>query len=137
MPEAMRNPDKKINSNIFSVEQSLKNKTEDKAASFAPNPYEESFYSEFCFISLVMGFFGLLLPLFSTLAIILGIGGLMQTHREKMKGRWMAVSGITLGFLGIILVIAAIILGINFLEDYLLRFGGLETLLGNAGNVVK
>ena len=98
------------------------------------NPYEERFHSEFSFISVVLGVFGLLLPLFSTLAIIFGIGGLMQTHREHMKGRWMAVTGIILGFLGIILVLVAILLGVEFLQTYLLRFGGIETLMGKAGN---
>lgn len=94
------------------------------------NPYEEKFHSEFSFLSLVLGIFGLILPLCSTLAIIFGIAGLMQTHREHMKGRWMAISGIILGFLGIILLLVAIIVGIEFLQSYLLEFGGLETLLG-------
>ena len=98
-----------------------------------PNVYEEKFHSEFSFISLVLGVFGLILPLFSTLAIIFGIGGLMQTHREHMKGKWMAVVGIILGFLGIILIIVAIIFGIDFLENYLIRFGGIESLMGKAG----
>ncbi|MBU0470157.1 MAG: DUF4190 domain-containing protein [Nanoarchaeota archaeon] len=99
-----------------------------------PNPYEEKFHSEFCFMSLVLGIFGLVLPLFSTLAIIFGIGGLMQTHRENMKGRGMAITGISLGFAGIILILLAIIFGIGFLENYFLKFGGLETLMGNWGN---
>ena len=98
-----------------------------------PNVYEEKFHSVFSFISLVLGVFGLILPLFSTLAIIFGIGGLMQTHREHMKGKWMAVVGIILGFLGIILIIVAIIFGIDFLENYLIRFGGIESLMGKAG----
>jgi hypothetical protein len=100
------------------------------------NPYEEKFHSEFSFVALILGIFGLLLPLFSTLAVIFGIGGLMQTHREHMKGRWMAVTGIILGFLGIILVLVAILFGIEFLQTYLLRFGGLETLIGKASNYV-
>ncbi len=99
----------------------------------APNPYEEKFHSEFCFMSLVMGIFGLILPLFSTLAIIFGIAGLMQTHRERMKGKWMAVAGISLGFLGILLILAAIIFGIQVLEEYMLKFGSLETLIGALG----
>ena len=98
------------------------------------NPYEEKFHSEFSFVSLVLGIFGLILPLFSTLAVIFGIGGLMQTHREHMKGRWMAVTGIILGFLGVILVLVAILFGIEFLQTYLLKFGGLETLIGKASN---
>ena len=95
-----------------------------------PNPYEEKFHSEFSFISLVLGIFGLLLPLFSTIAIIFGIGGLMQTNREHMKGKWMAVTGISLGFLGILLIIIAITFGIDFLESYMMKFGSLETLIG-------
>jgi hypothetical protein len=104
---------------------------------FKPNPYEEMFHSEFCFMSLVLGFFGLVLPLFSVLAIIFGIGGLMQTHREHMKGKWMAIVGIILGFLGIIIIIVAIVFGISFLENYFLRFGGIETLTGAAHNYVN
>ncbi len=107
-----------------------------QAQQIGPNPYEEKFHSEFSFISLILGVFGLLLPLFSPLAIIFGVGGLMQTHREHMKGKWMAVTGIVLGFFGIILIVVAIIFGIGFLENYLLRFGGLETLLGEAGKIV-
>lgn len=95
-----------------------------------PNPYEEKFHSEFSFMALILGVFGLILPLFSTLAIIFGIAGLMQTHREHMLGRWMAITGIVLGFLGIILIIVAILFGISFLEDYFLRFGGVDTLIG-------
>ncbi len=95
-----------------------------------PNPYEGRFHSEFSFISLICGIFGLILPLFSTLAIIFGIAGLMQTHREHMLGKWMAITGIILGFLGIILIIAAILFGIDLLENYLLRMGSIETLVG-------
>ena len=102
-----------------------------------PNSYEERFHSEFCFISLVLGIFGLILPLFSPLAIIFGVGGLMQTHREHMKGKGMAVAGIILGFLGIILIVIAIVFSIGFLENYLLRFGELETLIGKIGEVSK
>jgi len=106
----------------------------DSDSDLTPNPYEEKFHSEFSFMAFVLGIFGLILPLFSPLAIIFGIGGLMQTHRERMKGRWMAFAGIGLGFLGIIVMIIAIIFGIGFLEDYLLRMGGIETLVGNVGN---
>jgi len=99
---------------------------------FKPNPYEEKFHSEFSFVSFVLGIFGLILPLFSALAIIFGIGGLMQTHREHMKGRWMAIVGITLGFIGIIIIIVAIVFGIGFFEKYLLQFGTVDTLTGAA-----
>ncbi|HLD72745.1 MAG TPA: DUF4190 domain-containing protein [Candidatus Nanoarchaeia archaeon] len=105
--------------------------------SSGPNPYEEKFHSEFSFISLICGVFGLILPLFSTLAIIFGIAGLMQTHREHMLGRWMAITGIVLGFLGIILIIVAILFGIDFLENNLLRMGSIETLIGEGYKFVK
>lgn len=92
--------------------------------------HEEKFHSEFSFMAFVLGIFGLLLPLFSVLAIIFGIGGLMQTHRERMKGRGMAVAGIILGFVGIILITMGILFNVSLLEDYLLRFGTIETLVG-------
>ena len=92
----------------------------------------EVHHSEWCFVSLVLGVFGLVLPLFSALAIIAGIGGLMHVQREKVAGRWMALGGIVLGFLGIIIVLVAIIFQINVLQDYLLRFGTIETLVGKA-----
>jgi len=96
------------------------------------NPYEEKYHSEFSFMSLVLGIFGLILPLFSVLAVIFGIGGLMQTHREHMKGKWMAILGIILGFIGIIIIIVAIVFDIGFLEKYLLQFGTVDTLTGAA-----
>lgn len=99
--------------------------------------HEEKFHSEFSFISLILGIVGLILPLFSTLAIIFGIGGLMQTQREHMKGKWMAVLGISLGFVGIAIIIIAIIFGVGFLENYLLKFGSIETLVGAASAYVN
>jgi hypothetical protein len=56
----------------------------------------------------------------------------MHVQREKVAGRWMALGGIVLGFLGIIIVLVAIIFQINVLQDYLLRFGTIETLVGKA-----
>jgi hypothetical protein len=88
------------------------------------------YHSEWCFTALVLGVFGLILPLFSALAIVFGIGGLMQVHRLQIKGKWMAITGIVLGFLAIIMLIVAIIFGITMLESYLMRFGGLESLIG-------
>lgn len=93
---------------------------------------KHTYHSEFSMMALVLGILGLILPLFSTLAIVFGIGGLMQTHREELKGKWMAIIGIILGFLGIFMIIAAIIFGIEFLETLLIQFGGLETLMGKA-----
>ncbi len=89
-------------------------------------------HSEWCFVSLVLGVFGLVLPLFSALAIIVGIGGLMHVVREKVAGRWMALMGIVLGFIGIFLVLVAIVFQVNVLQDYFLRFGTIETLVGQA-----
>ncbi len=117
-------------SNLEHQQQGLQSSGSTEAIYPHHNPYEEKYHSEFSFISLILGIFGLLLPLFSTLAIIFGIGGLMQTHREHMKGRWMAVTGIIIGFLGIVLVLVAILFGIEFLQSYLLRFGGIESLVG-------
>ncbi len=90
----------------------------------------EVHHSEWCFVSFVLGVFGLVLPLFSALAIIVGIGGLMHVQREKVAGRWMALVGIGLGFIGIFLVLVAIVFQVNVLQDYLLRFGTIETLVG-------
>ncbi len=119
-------------------QQNIHSKTSFPAQpSSGPNPYEEKFHSEFSFISLICGVFGLILPLFSTLAIIFGIAGLMQTHREHMLGKWMALTGIVLGFLGIILIIVAILFGIDFLENNLLRMGSIETLIGEGYKFVK
>lgn len=102
----------------------------------SPNPENEQHYSELCFVSLILGIFGLILPLFSTLAIIIAIAGLMQLHRQQqLKGRWMAVTGIILGFIGIILILTAILFGVQFLQTYLQKFGGLESLMGKAGKL--
>ena len=115
-----------------SKKKSKKESESKKEKKFKPNPYEEKFHSELSFISFVSGIFGLILPLFSVLAIIFGIGGLMQTHREHMKGKWMAILGIILGFLGIVLIIVAIVFGVGFLEKYLLQFGTVDTFTGAA-----
>ena len=103
----------------------------------APNPYEEKYHSEFSFMSFVLGVFGLVLPLFSVLAVIFGIAGLMQTHRERMKGRWMAYVGILLGFLGVVLVLIAIVFNVSFLQDYLLKYGAVESFVGNLNELAN
>ena len=95
-----------------------------------PNPYEQRFHSEWAFVSLILSIFGLLLPPFSTLAIISGIAGLMQIHREKMKGRWMAVIGIVFGFLGILVAMIGVLWGIAFLQEYWQAFQELGMLMG-------
>lgn len=97
-----------------------------------PKTIQQKFHSELSFTSLILGIFGLILPLFSPLAIIFGIAGLMQIQREHLEGKTFAVLGIILGFVGIIIILIAIIFGINFLQDYLFRLGSLDTLVGNA-----
>ena len=148
MPDAFRQrqiqkTDQYVTQNLATVQQSAPQQqtSEDpvpdaNSSSSGPNPYEEKFHSELCFISLILGIFGLVLPLFSTLAIIVGIGGLMQANRERMKGKWMGVLGIILGFVGIFIIVYAIVFGIEFLESYLAKWGGIETLMGEAGKLV-
>ena len=77
---------------------------------------------------------GLILPLFSVLAIVFGIAGFMQAHRNHLRGKWMAVVGLILGFLAIIALVIAIIFSWNLLEQYLARFGGIDSLIGEAQN---
>ena len=69
------------------------------------------------FVSLALGVLGLIMPLFSTLAIVTGIAGFIQIHRIELKGRWMALTGIILGVLGIILFLLAILFGIEFVQS--------------------
>jgi len=97
-----------------------------------PKTILRKFHSELSFTALILGIFGLILPLFSPLAIIFGIAGLMQVQREHLEGKSFAILGIILGFIGIIIILIAIIFGINFLQDYLFRLGSLDTLVGNA-----
>jgi len=54
-----------------------------------------------------------------------------------MKGKWMAILGIILGFLGIVIIVVAIIFGIGFLEKYLLQFGTIDTLTGAAHSYIN
>ncbi|PIN73886.1 hypothetical protein COV20_02100 [Candidatus Woesearchaeota archaeon CG10_big_fil_rev_8_21_14_0_10_45_16] len=91
--------------------------------------YEEQFHSELSMLSLILGVFGLILPLFNVLAVLFGMAGLMQVNREKMKGRWMAITGISLGFLGIFILVAAIILGVSFFQGVLTQFAGIEAIV--------
>lgn len=96
-------------------------------------PREHRYHSELCLASLLLGVLGLVLPLFSVLAIVFGIAGFMQAHRDHLKGKWMAVVGLVLGFLGIIAFIVAIIFSWSLLEPYFNRIGGVGNLLGKAG----
>jgi len=97
-----------------------------------PKTIQQKYHSELAFTSLILGIFGLILPLFSPLAIIFGIAGLMQVQREHLEGKTFAILGVILGFIGIVIILIAIIFGINFLQDYLFRMGSLDTLVGNA-----
>lgn len=97
-----------------------------------PKTIQQKFHSELAFTSFILGIFGLILPLFSPLAIIFGIAGLMQIQREHLEGKNFAILGIILGFIGIVIILIAIIFGINFLQNYLFRMGSLDTLVGNA-----
>lgn len=49
-------------------------------------------------------------------AVVLGIIGIRRTREGRMKGRWMAVTGIVLGVLGTLLSVA-VIAGIVYLND--------------------
>jgi len=84
---------------------------------------QKIFHSELCMVSFLLGIFSFIMPLFSPLAIIFGIGGLMQKHRENLKGGWMAIFGIVLGFLSMILIIIAIYMGITLVQEQLSAFG--------------
>ena len=93
-------------------------------------PQEKSnFHSEMSFVSLALGILGLILPLFSTLSIITGIAGLIQIHRTNLKGKWMALTGIILGVLGLILFLLAIFFGINFIQQNLIMVPEFEKKL--------
>ena len=87
------------------------------------------FNSEMSFVSLALGILGLILPLFSTLSIITGIAGLMQINRTNIKGKWMAVTGIVFGVMGILMFLLAIFFGINFIQG-MIPAGFDQQLLG-------
>ena len=72
-----------------------------------PKTILRKFHSELSFTALILGIFGLILPLFSPLAIIFGIAGLMQVQREHLEGKSFAILGIILGFIGIIIILIA------------------------------
>ena len=101
--------------------------------SLAPEQ-QHKYHSELCLASFLLGILGLILPLFSVLAIVFGIAGFMQAHRNHLRGKWMAVVGLILGFLAIIALVIAIIFSWNLLEQYLARFGGIDSLIGEAQN---
>lgn len=92
-------------------------------------PHEQHFWSEFALLSLLLGIVGLILPLFSILAVLFGIAGMMQIYRVHLHGRWMAITGIILGLVAIAVLFLTFFWTIDFLEAYLLR-SGIGSLLG-------
>ena len=95
-----------------------------------PESKRKGFLSEFCVISLLMGILGLLLPPFSSLAIIVGIAGIMHTRRVETKGRWMAVVGMILGVIGILIFIFALLAGLTIMENYINQFSAITDMAG-------
>tara|TARA_Y100000034_G_scaffold58176_1_gene70964 strand:- start:326 stop:721 length:396 start_codon:yes stop_codon:yes gene_type:complete len=78
---------------------------------------DKKFHSELSLVSFILGILGLIVPFFSTLAIIMAIGGLMQVRRSNLKGKWMSVTGMILGIIGILFFITAILFGISLLQE--------------------
>ena len=88
-------------------------------------------YSEWCILSFISGILGLLLPPFSSLALLFGIGGIIHARREQLKGKWMAVTGMILGVLGILIFVIAIMAAVRYVQSAMSSFGGLP--MGVAG----
>ncbi len=95
-----------------------------------PDSKTKKFLSELCVISFLMGILGILLPPFSTLAIIFGIAGLMHTRRVETTGRWMAIVGIVLGIIGILIFIFVLLAGLTAVENYMDQFSALTEVAG-------
>ncbi|MBT3836215.1 DUF4190 domain-containing protein [Candidatus Woesearchaeota archaeon] len=92
---------------------------------------EQNFHSEWAVVSLLLSLFGFIVPfIFSTLGIIFAIGGLMQTNRENMKGKWMAILAILFGITSIVVYTILVIAGINFAQEMLAQFGDPSMFLG-------
>ncbi|PIN87369.1 hypothetical protein COV12_04170 [Candidatus Woesearchaeota archaeon CG10_big_fil_rev_8_21_14_0_10_32_24] len=92
---------------------------------------EPNFHSEWAVVSLLLSLFGFIVPfIFSTLAIIFAVGGLMQANREGLKGKWMAVLAILFGITSIIIYTILVIIGINLAQQMLAQFGDPSMLLG-------
>jgi len=92
---------------------------------------EQNFHSEWAVVSLILSLFGFIVPfIFSTLAIIFAIGGLMQANREQLKGKWMAGFAIFFGVLSIVIYTILVIAGINLAQEMLAQFGDPSMFLG-------
>ena len=89
-----------------------------------PEPTKKS-YSEWCILSFLSGFLGLLLPPFSSLALLFGIGGLIHARREQLRGRWMAALGMIMGIVGIIIFVIAVMAAVSYAQGIVASFGGL------------
>ena len=114
MPDANQNKLRNDYQQYQSVQSQGQGLEKQQHQQFQP---KSNFHSEMSFVSLVLGVLGLIMPLFSTLAIVTGIAGFIQIHRVELKGRWMALTGIILGVLGIILFLLAILFGIEFVQS--------------------
>lgn len=75
---------------------------------------EEKQYSGLAIASLVLGLL-VVIPVAGIVAFALGIGGVAQTGKDKLKGRPMAVAGMVLGGLAQIVWFAVIIAGFSLL----------------------
>ena len=80
-------------------------------------------YSEWCILSLLSGFLGLVLPPFSSLALMFGIGGIIHARREQLKGRWMAAVGMILGVVGIIIFVIVVRAAVSYVQGLMSSFG--------------
>ena len=87
---------------------------------------KRGFFSELAVVSFILGILSFVFPLFGPLAIILGIGGLMQIRRLSLRGGTLAVLGIVLGILVSLALIVMLAFGMGYLEQY----GGISGLMG-------
>ena len=113
------------------------NKNQDQAGELVqPQVQKKKFSSEFCLMSLWCGLIGLILPPFSTLAIIEGLAGFLQVRREHLSGKWMAVTGIILGVIGILIFMLAALVVWSVLQGYIDQLSQLQPYL-SAGTPTK
>ncbi len=107
--------------------QDIKEETPEEEACGTHTEREHS--SEFALVSFICGLLGLALPPFSSLAIIFGIAGNIHIHRVGLKGKWMAVTGITLGLVGIVAFFLMLYFGIQTLEVFFTQLSELQAVL--------
>lgn len=75
---------------------------------------EERQYSGLAIASLVLGLL-FIIPIAGIVAFALGIGGIAQTGKDRLRGRGLAVVGMTLGGLAQIVWFAVLIAGFSIL----------------------